>query len=442
MSKTHANSSSLTASKTTSLKGNVTVPGDKSISHRALILGGVALGTSKIYGLLESEDVLNTKTAMQKLGVTINKIDNYYEVEGVTVGGLSQPTDIIDCGNSGTGVRLLMGLVCSYNFKTTFTGDSSLQKRPMKRVTDPLESMGAVFNGREGGLLPIEVDGSNKLTPITYKLPMASAQVKSAIMLAALNTAGKTTVIEPEETRDHTELMLKYLGAEIEVEKTPEGNKITVTGYPKLKAKTINVPADPSSAAFLAVAALITPNSEVVINNVLINPLRFGVYQTLVEMGANIEFLNKRIEAGEEIADIKCSYSQLKGVTVPASRAPSMIDEYPILSVAAANATGTTKMLGLKELKVKESDRLKAIYDGIIACGGKAEIDGDNLYVEGTKLKGGANVTTHGDHRIAMSFLVAGLVSDEKISVDEAEMINTSFTGFADLMRKIGANIS
>lgn len=447
MSNSNSQSYNLTSTKSGTLNGVVTVPGDKSISHRSLILSGVALGTSKIYGLLESEDVINTKKAMQALGVKIEKLKeadgtNYYQVEGVTVGGLSKPSQVIDCGNSGTGVRLLMGLVASYNFNTTFTGDSSLQKRPMKRVTDPLETMGAVFNSREGGLLPIEVVGSNKLTPITYKLPMASAQVKSAVLLAALNTAGKTIVIEPEETRDHTEQMLKYLGAEVTSEKTPEGKKITVTGYPKLKAATIKVPADPSSAAFLAVAALITPNSEVTIQNVLINPLRAGLYQTLLEMGANIAFVNKRIEAGEEIADIKCKYSELKGVTVPAERAPAMIDEYPILSIAAANAIGTTKMLGLKELKVKESDRLKAIYDGIIACGGKAEIDGDNLYVEGTKLKGGATVTTHMDHRIAMSFLVAGGVSEQAITVKDADMINTSFTGFAELMKQIGAKIS
>ncbi len=423
------------------LKGSITVPGDKSISHRALIFASQAIGQCKISGLLESDDVINTKKSIEKFGARIEKKNNEYFVNGVGVAGLTEADDVLDQGNSGTGVRLLMGLVASYPFKTTFTGDSSLRKRPMKRITDPLEKMGAKIECREGGLLPATVQGYNIMMPISYELPVPSAQVKSAILLAAMNIEGTTTVIEKEKTRDHTELMMKYFGLDISTKEEGGKNVIKFNGKKQYKAKDILVPADPSSAAFPIVAALITPGSEVTINNVLINPLRTGLFDTLKEMGADIEYKNTRESAGEKIADIKAKYSKLKGVTVPAERAPSMIDEYPILSIAAAVAEGETKMLGLEELKVKESNRLEAIYNGIRACSVEAVMGNDSLTVKGGKIKGGASVTTHGDHRIAMSFLVAGLVADKEITVDEPEMINTSFPKFVELMNGLGAKI-
>jgi 3-phosphoshikimate 1-carboxyvinyltransferase len=363
---------SLKSKRSEGLKGNITVPGDKSISHRALIFAAQAIGQTSISGLLESDDVINTKKSLQKLGTKVEKKGNEYIVNGLGVAGFAEPDDVLDQGNSGTGVRLLMGLLASYPFKTTFTGDSSLRKRPMKRVTDPLEKMGAKIECREGGLLPATVQGYDIMMPISYELPVPSAQVKSAILLAAMNIEGTTTVIEKEKTRDHTELMMKYFGLDISTKEEGGKNVIKFNGKKQYKAKDILVPADPSSAAFPIVAALITPGSEVTINNVLINPLRTGLFDTLKEMGADIEYKNARESAGEKIADIKAKYSKLKGVTVPAERAPSMIDEYPILSIAAAVAEGETKMLGLEELKVKESNRLEAIYNGIRACGVEA----------------------------------------------------------------------
>lgn len=424
------------------LSGSLTVPGDKSISHRALIFTSQAIGESKISGLLESDDVLHTKSTLEKLGAKIVKNKNEYVVNGVGVAGLTEPDDILDQGNSGTGVRLLMGLVCSYPFKCTFTGDESLRKRPMRRVTDPLEKMGAKFTGRENMLLPVTTQGYDVMLPLKYELPVPSAQVKSAILLAAMNIEGTTTVIEKEKTRDHTELMMKYFGLDIKTNEEGGKNVIKFNGKKQFKAKDVIVPADPSSAAFPVVAALITPGSDITVTNILINPLRTGLFDTLKEMGGNIEFKNVREAAGEKIADINVKYSKLKGVTVPEERAPSMIDEYPILSIAAACAEGTTTMLGLEELKVKESNRLDAIYDGLILCGINAEKGEASLKVTGGGIKGGATVPSHGDHRIAMSFLIAGMVADKAISTDRTDMINTSFPGFTTLMNNLGAKIS
>ena len=430
------------------LKGTITVPGDKSISHRALILASQVIGKTDIIGLLEGEDVINTAKALNLLGVkTERKSPFHWTVQGVGVGGLSESTDILDMGNSGTGARLMMGLVAPYNFVTFFTGDASLRKRPMKRVMTPLMETGARFESREGGKFPLALHGTDNALPLDYTLPVASAQVKSAILLSALNIAGTTTVIEPIATRDHTERMMQYFGWQVNTEKRP-GNAIAIslTGQQELPAKdrSITVPGDPSSAAFVAVAALIIPGSDVTINNVTINPLRIGLYDTLIEMGADITFENKRSNAGEEIADIHVKYSPLHAVTVPASRAPSMIDEFPILAVAAAFAKGKTVMQGLEELRVKESDRLQVIYDGLIACGVKAEIIGDTLTVLGdhTPPKGGAIIKTHYDHRIAMSFLVMGMASAEVIHIDDGSAINTSFPGFAELMNSIGGQIA
>lgn len=429
----------LVSSKCAGLKGSVTVPGDKSISHRSLILSSQAIGISKISGLLEGEDVINTAKALRAMGVEIKKKGKTWIVNGVGTGGLRKPKKPIDLGNSGTGARLLMGLVSPYDFSTTFTGDASLKKRPMGRALKPLELMGISYESQEGGRMPIVLHGSSNLAPIEYELPVPSAQVKSAILLAALNTPGITTVIEPKATRDHSELMMKYFGADIKV----NGKKISLKGQPELRAKNVKVPADPSSAAFLVVAALLVPNSNIKIKNVCINPLRIGLYTTLKEMGADIKFTNKRKEAGEQIADIIVKTSKLKGIKVPAARAPSMIDEYPILSVAAAFAKGKTVMDGLEELRVKESDRLSAIEKNITRCGVRAEIKGDSLTVFGCEKTpvGGATIETFMDHRLAMSFLVMGMVTSTPVKIDDGSMINTSFPGFVSLMNKLGAKI-
>ena len=425
------------------LNGSVSVPGDKSISHRSLILASQAIGQSKIFGLLEGDDVIATANCLRLLGVNINKEDDCWSVDGVGVGGLSEPAQILDMGNSGTGVRLMMGLVSSYPFTTYFTGDESLCHRPMGRVIKPLEKMGINFKTRDGGKLPLSVDGTHDIMPIEYELPVASAQVKSAILLAGLNCPGITTVIEPEATRDHTELMLKSFGADINVEELNENSrKITLKGHGDLKAQNIEVPGDPSSAAFLIVAALITPDSEVIIKNICINPLRTGLYTSLLEMGADIKFINKRNVAGDEVADIVAKYSKLKGVTIPKERAPSMIDEYPILSIAATCAQGETTMEGLAELKVKESDRLQSIADGLKGCGADFDLGEDYLVVRGGEVKGGALIKTNMDHRIAMSFLVMGMVTQEPVFVDDVEMINTSFPNFIKLVNELGGDIS
>lgn len=431
----------LTSSKTKELKGNIIVPGDKSISHRSLMLSTIAIGTAKITGILEGEDVIATANALRKLGVNIKKENDIWYVDGVGVGGLHEPEAVLDMGNAGTGARLMMGLVAPYNFNTVFTGDASLCKRPMARVTIPLEKMGTRFLTRSGNRLPLTVIGSNELIPITYELPVASAQVKSAIILAALNTPGVTTIIESESTRDHTELMLRGLGAEINVQQIDGKHHINVKGYPKLKAIDIKVPSDPSSAAFPIVAALITPDSEITLKNICMNPNRTGLFITLQEMGADIKIFNEHIEAGDNVADITVCSSKLKGIRIPASRAPSMIDEYPILSIAASFAEGTTVMEGLAELKVKESNRLQAIADGLVENGVKCEVGDDSLTVHGGKVPGGGIVKTHMDHRIAMSFLIMGMASESPVTVDDGEMINTSFPGFSDIMNGAGGKI-
>jgi len=430
----------LSSSKSSALKGTVIVPGDKSISHRALLISSQARGTSRIFGLLEGEDVICTVNALRRMGVGIEKIGDEWEVTGVGVGGLQEPDDVIDMGNTGTGVRLLMGLTATQGINVFFTGDASLRGRPMGRVTVPLTSMGARFMSRDKGRLPLAVQGTSDPMPIVYEMPVASAQVKSAIMLAALSAPGMTAIIEKEPSRDHTELMLTAFGAEVKRDKK---GVITIKGQPELEAQEIYVPGDPSSAAFLIVAALIVPGSHLLLENICINQLRTGLFETLKEMGADIHFRNKRNAGGEKVADIEVKYSKLKGVKVPASRAPSMIDEYPILAVAAAFAKGTTVMEGLEELRVKESDRLKTIYTGLMGNGVKARMGKNYLLVEGmAQVPGNGLVKTHFDHRIAMSFLVMGLASEKPVSVDDGSAIATSFPNFIELMREIGAEIS
>ncbi len=436
----------LRSSVTGALAGTIRVPGDKSISHRSLMLGAVAVGETVIHGLLEGEDVLNTAAAMRLLGARAERgEDGVWRVRGVGLGGLAEPAQVLDMGNSGTAARLLMGLVASHPITCVFTGDASLNKRPMARVTGPLEQMGARFVGRSGGRLPLTVVGSDRTVPITYRLPVASAQVKSAIILCGLNTAGTTTVIEAEPTRDHTELMLRHFGATVTTERMEDGAlAVSVVGQPELTGRTIVVPGDPSSAAFPAVAALLRPGSEVLLPGVGMNPHRTGLYTTLVEMGANIAFENRRDEAGEPVADLRVKHGPLKGIVVPADRAPSMIDEYPILAAAAACAEGTTVMLGLKELRVKESDRLAMVADGLTKCGVKVEVGADDsltVYGTGKPPQGGATVATAMDHRIAMSFLVLGMATAEPVRVDDGAFIETSFPGFVDLMNGLGAKI-
>jgi 3-phosphoshikimate 1-carboxyvinyltransferase len=428
------------------LSGQCRVPGDKSISHRALMLGALAVGRTTIAGLLEGEDVLRTAAAMRLLGAEVTRCDDgRWELFGRGVGGLAEPEDVIDMGNAGTGVRLLMGLVATHPFTTMFTGDASLRSRPMRRVAEPLGRMGAGFVGRGGGRLPMAVIGTASPIPISYELPVPSAQVKSAVLLAGLNTPGTTTVIEHEPTRDHTELMLNGFGAELAVETLPHGARaITLKGYPELIGRPVTVPSDPSSAAFPVVAALLVPGSSVTVPGVGTNPLRCGLFRTLKEMGADIEFANARDEAGEPVADLVVRHGTLVGVDVPAERAPSMIDEYPILAVAAAFARGTTRMNGLAELRVKESDRLAAVARGLQACGVRLEVEGDDLIVhgDGGPAEGGATIAVHLDHRIAMSFLVLGMAAVRPIQIDDAAAIETSFPGFAALMNSLGARIS
>lgn len=436
----------LRSSVTGALAGTIRVPGDKSISHRSLMLGAVAVGETVIHGLLEGEDVLNTAAAMRLLGAQAERGgDGVWRVRGVGLGGLAEPSQVLDMGNSGTAARLLMGLVASHPITCVFTGDASLNKRPMARVTGPLEQMGARFVGRSGGRLPLAVVGSDRTVPITYRLPVASAQVKSAIILCGLNTAGTTTVIEAEPTRDHTELMLRHFGATVTTERMEDGAlAVSVVGQPELTGRAIVVPADPSSAAFPAVAALLRPGSELLLPGVGMNPRRTGLYDTLIEMGANIAFENRRDEAGEPVADLRVKHGPLKGIVVPADRAPSMIDEYPILAAAAACAEGTTVMLGLKELRVKESDRLAMVADGLTKCGVKVEVGADDsltVYGTGKPPQGGATVATAMDHRIAMSFLVLGMATSEPVQVDDGAFIDTSFPGFVGLMNGVGARI-
>lgn len=437
------NATPLTSAAADALSGNMAVPGDKSISHRALMLSSQAIGTTKITGLLEGEDVLSTASALRAMGVHIRQKGDIWEVDGVGVGGFAEPKTVLDMGNSGTSTRLLMGLVSTLPYHFTFSGDASLTKRPMGRITKPLSQMGATFEAREGDKLPLTVKGTDDPLPIRYELPVASAQVKSAILLAGLNCPGKTTAIEPQATRDHTERMLTGMGAEIEVKDLKNGaREITITGHPDLKPCDITVPGDPSSAAFPIVAALIVPDSDITLKHICLNPTRIGLLDTLIEMGGNIEVLNKREEGGEPVGDIRVRYSKLKGITVPAERAPSMIDEYPVLAIAAAFADGTTHMEGVEELRVKESDRLAAVEAGLRANGVAVESGQDWMEVTGSNVKGGGKVLTHLDHRIAMSFLVLGMGAEEPVSVDDSAMIQTSFPGFVSLMNKLGARMA
>lgn len=445
MAHPHTISRPVTSARAEALAGTIRVPGDKSISHRALMFGALALGESTVEGLLEGDDVLRTADAMRALGAEIERReDGTWHLWGRGVGGLSAPDDVLDMGNSGTGARLLMGLVAGHPITAVFTGDASLRSRPMKRVTDPLSLMGARFLTREGGRLPATVIGARSPIPITYELPVASAQVKSAILLAGLNTPGETTVIEREATRDHTELMLRNFGATVTVEHSEGGERvITLVGQPELTGRHVRVPADPSSAAFPMVAALLVKGSKLRLDGVGMNPLRTGLFQTLREMGGQIQFDNVREDGGEEVADLVIESSSLRGVDVPAARAPSMIDEYPILAVAASFAMGTTRMFGLGELRVKESDRLGAMLRGLAACGVKVKEEDDTLIVHGTGAppKGGASIAVNLDHRIAMSFLVLGMASEEPVSVDDGSAIDTSFPGFVDMMNGLGARI-
>jgi 3-phosphoshikimate 1-carboxyvinyltransferase len=427
------------------LRGRCRVPGDKSISHRALILGALAIGRTRIKGLLEGEDVMRTATALRALGAGIKRErDGSWSVDGVGTGGLSEPDRVLDLGNSGTGARLLIGAVASHPFTTFFTGDESLTRRPMARVTEPLTRIGAHFIGRDGTRLPLAVVGATAPLPIAYTVPVPSAQVKSAVLLAGLNAPGETTVIEPIATRDHTENMLRHFGAKISVVESDGGRRIVLTGEPELKAADLVVPGDPSSAAFPLVAALIRPGSVIAIQGVGMNPLRAGLFETLREMGADIAVTKQRIEGGEPVADLAVKFSKLRGIEVPATRAPSMIDEYPILAVAASFAMGRTVMHGLGELRVKESDRLAAIARGLKACGVKLTIAGDTLSIEskGTPPKGGATVAAELDHRIAMAFLVLGSAAQKPVRIDDADTIATSFPGFVALMNQLGARIA
>ena len=436
----------MTASKSAPLKGVALVPGDKSISHRALIFGALSLGETRITGLLEGQDVLDTAKAMRAFGATVTQLgQGDWTVQGVGVGGFTEPADVIDCGNSGTGVRLIMGTMATSALTATFTGDASLRKRPMGRVTEPLSLFGTMAYGRQGGRLPMTVVGAREARGIRYVLPVASAQVKSAILLAGLNADGETVVIEKEPTRDHSERMLLGFGAKLTVEKTSEGHVITLTGKPSLRAQTVAVPRDPSSAAFPTCAALIVEGSDIMVPGVSQNLTRNGLYITLVEMGAEIEFQSPRTEGGEPVADLRVRFSgNMTGVEVPPGRAPSMIDEYPVLAVVASFASGKTVMRGVKELRVKESDRIDAMARGLEACGVTVEEDEDTLIVHGLGaggMPGGAVAATHLDHRIAMSFLVAGMASKRPIGVDDASPIVTSFPIFEGLMTGLGASL-
>jgi 3-phosphoshikimate 1-carboxyvinyltransferase len=433
----------LTARRGGPLRGRVRAPGDKSISHRALILAAMTVGESTVTGLLEGDDVLHTAAAMRALGARVERGDDgIWRIRGVGVGGFMSPAAPLDFGNSGTGCRLVLGAVAGCPATATFDGDASLRRRPMRRVLDPLERMGArVIEEGEGGRLPITLQGAADPMPIVYESPVPSAQLKSAVLLAGLAAPGETTVIETEASRDHTERMLKHFGARITSKPHgAHGRRIVLQGQPELSAASVAVPADPSSAAFPLVAALIVPESELILEGVMTNPLRTGLYTTLREMGASIEAVAKRDDGGEEVADLSVRFSALKGVEVPAERAPSMIDEYPVLAVAAAFADGVTRMKGLQELRVKESDRLEATAAMLRVCGVAAEIDGDDLVVAGKgRPAGGGEVATHMDHRIAMSALVLGLASEQPVRIDDSAFIATSFPGFVDLMRGLGA---
>ncbi|WP_425038951.1 3-phosphoshikimate 1-carboxyvinyltransferase [Primorskyibacter sp. S187A] len=436
----------MTSHPCTALQGTAHVPGDKSISHRSLILGAMAVGETVITGLLEGDDVLDTGKAMRAFGADVQRDDDgTWHVRGVGVGGFAEPTNVIDCGNSGTGVRLIMGAMATTPITATFTGDASLNKRPMARVTDPLALFGTQTVGRSGGRLPMTLVGAAEPTPVRYTTPVPSAQVKSAVLLAGLNAPGQTVVIEKEATRDHTERMLAGFGAEITTEETSDGHVITLTGQPELKPQTIAVPRDPSSAAFPICAALIVPGSDVLVPGIGLNPTRAGLFYTLQEMNADLTFENMREEGGEPVADLRARYSpEMRGIDVPPERAASMIDEYPILSVVAANATGKTMMTGVKELRVKESDRIEAMATGLRAAGVTVDDGPDWWSVEGCgagQVTGGMTAASHLDHRIAMSFLILGMAAKAPVAVDDGGPIATSFPIFEGLMAELGADL-
>lgn len=443
----HALSGPYTSSTSRALKGDVLVPGDKSMSHRALMLGALTIGETMISGLLEGEDVLATAAALRAMGAKVDKGgDGLWRVFGVGVGGLHAPSGTLDMGNSGTSARLLMGIIAGHNITARLTGDASLTKRPMARVMMPLEMMGAKFEASEGGRLPLTLTGARDALAIEYTLPVASAQVKSAILLAGLNARGRTSVTEAHPTRDHTENMLRHFGVAVECTPAAHGGvTVSVTGHQTLQPCAVDVPGDPSSAAFPAVAAAITAGSDIRLSNVLVNPRRTGLYETLREMGADITFEYPRASAGERVADIIVRGGNvLRGVTVPPERAPSMIDEFPVLAMAAACAEGTTHMSGLAELRVKESDRLLMIAEGLKACGVAVEMGAESLTVHGNGKppRGGALIKTALDHRIAMSFLVLGAAAENPITIDDAAPIATSFPGFVELMNDLGMEIA
>jgi 3-phosphoshikimate 1-carboxyvinyltransferase len=443
----HGNPIPMTSRKAGPLTGEAHVPGDKSISHRSLLLGAMAVGETRITGLLEGEDVLATAAAMRAFGAEVERTgEGAWSVHGVGVGGFAEPEDVIDCGNAGTGVRLIMGCMATSPITATFTGDASLRSRPMGRVTDPIALFGAQSHGRTGGRLPMTVVGARAPVPVRYRTPMASAQVKSAVLLAGLNAPGETVVIEAEATRDHTERMLAGFGAELTVEDSDEGRVITLVGQPELGPQTIAVPRDPSSAAFPVCAALIVPGSDVLVPNIGLNPTRAGLFTTLREMGADLTYENEREEGGEPVADLRARFSpDMRGVRVPEERAASMIDEYPVLCVVAAFATGKTEMVGVKELRVKESDRIDAMARGLEAGGVTVEEGEDFMVVHGMGpdgVPGGATAAARLDHRIAMSFLVMGLAAQAPMSVDDGAPIATSFPIFEPLMSGLGAEIT
>ncbi|WP_138934624.1 3-phosphoshikimate 1-carboxyvinyltransferase [Roseovarius arcticus] len=437
----------MSSAKCGPLTGTANVPGDKSISHRALILGAMAIGETRITGLLEGEDVLDTARAMRAFGAKVTDLgDGAWSVHGVGVGGFAEPENVIDCGNSGTGVRLIMGAMATSPITVTFTGDASLNKRPMARVTDPLALFGARTVGRAGGRLPMTIVGAADPVPVRYAVPVPSAQVKSAVLLAGLNAPGQTVVIEREATRDHSERMLAGFGAEISTEVTNEGRVITLTGQPELRPQVIDVPRDPSSAAFPVCAALIVPGSDVLVPNIGLNPTRAGLFTTLREMGADLSYENERLEGGEPVADLRARFSpDLKGIEVDPARAASMIDEYPVLSVVAAFAEGATVMHGVAELRVKESDRIDAMATGLRANGVEVEDGPDWWIVHGRghgNVPGGATCASHLDHRIAMSLLILGMAANAPVTVDDGGPIATSFPIFEPLMHGLGAAIS
>ena len=441
----HGDPIPMTSQKSGPLTGQADVPGDKSISHRSLILGALSVGETRIQGLLEGVDVLDTGKAMQAFGAeVISHGGGSWSVHGVGVGGFAEPDHVIDCGNSGTGVRLIMGAMATSPITATFTGDASLRSRPMGRITEPLALFGAKSVGRTKGMLPLTMVGAADPVPVRYTSPHASAQIKSAVLLAGLNAPGETVLIEREATRDHSERMLRGFGAQVETMKTAAGYEITLQGQPELVAQTIAVPRDPSSAAFPVCAALIVEGSEVVLPNIGLNPTRAGLFDTLVEMGADIAFENRREEGGEPVADLRVKASSLSGVEVPPSRAPSMIDEYPILSVVASFAKGKTVMRGVAELRVKECDRIDAMVVGLRAMGVTVEDGPDYMIVHGREgdVEGGGTAKTHLDHRIAMSFLCMGMATNKPVSVDDGGAIVTSFPIFNDLMGNLGAQIS